>query len=223
MINFWKKQKQNVLILGLPLIGLGIVFFLIIPQKKSIEYRVDEIQKMIARHEDKIKKISEIDRMRQQYKLIEGSAKDIGVIFSSDKVVEVIEKIEKMAEETGNKISIEIDEIKKDEKKSTDNKKQNNVLQPAVENYITMRIKLEGSFRNLVEFVNKVEKFDYYADIFSLQTTIEKPISVNYSGSYISPFVGGVAVPKEKEIERLTNEQGERIIYSTLNVLFYMN
>ncbi len=226
MINFWKKQNQSILIFGLPIVGLFIVFFLIIPQKKNIDDKTNEIQKMIARHEDKSKKISEIDKMRQQYELIEKNAENMGVVFFSEKVVEVIEKIERIAEETENKISIEIDEgkeDKEDKKKSTDSKKQNETLKPATENYITVKIRLEGSFRSLLEFVNKIEKFDYYADIFSLQTTINKPASASYSGSYANPFVGGSEAPKEKEIEKLTNEQGERIIYSTLDVLFYMN
>lgn len=223
MKNFWKKQNQNILICGLPIVGLVIVFLLIIPQKKSMDYKANEIQEMITQHEIKSKKISEIDKMRQQYEFIERNSNNIGLVFSSDKVVEVIEKIEKIAEETGNKISIEIDENKKDEKKSIEKEKKDKVLQPAAENYITMKVKLEGGFHDLMKFVNKVERLGYYADIFSMQTTIEKPASANYSGSFVNPFAGGLVETKEKEIDRSTTEQGERIIYSTLDILFYMN
>ncbi|MCK9379178.1 MAG: hypothetical protein M0P97_03495 [Candidatus Moranbacteria bacterium] len=224
MKKFWKKQKQNVFIIGLPLIMVGFVFFLIIPQMKEIDLQINETQKVIANHDAREKKIAEIEKMRQQYALIDENKGNVGVLFSPDKIVEVIEKIEKMAEETDNEIAIEIDDKKNDVSvKKTEKSKSDKILQPALENYITVRIRLTGSYRNLVNFVNKVENFDYYADIFSIQITTEEPANISQINSRINPFVGGESSENKSEVKKITNDQGERIIFSNLELLFYEN
>ncbi|TSD00771.1 MAG: Uncharacterized protein Athens071425_574 [Parcubacteria group bacterium Athens0714_25] len=224
MNKFWKNNKQNIFIFGLPLVMAVFVFFLIIPQMKKINQKIEENQKIIADHESKEKKISEIETMRKQYALINENEKNIGMIFSADKIVEVIEKIEKIAQETNNEIVIEIDDKKNNASvKKTEKEEDAKVLQPALENYITIQIKLTGSYRNLVNFVNKVENFDYYADIFSIQATTDEPSNAVQINSRINPFVGGEANKEQLEEKKITNDQGERIIYSSLELVLYEN
>jgi hypothetical protein len=222
MKNFWRKQKQNILILGLPILIFAAVFLLIIPQKEKINKQAEDVQKMIADHEAREKKISELERMRQQYDLIKINDGNMGVLFSSDRVVEVIEKLEKIAQESENIIFIEIeDEAKKTAIKTTEKDKNEEILRPLSEDYIKMNIRLEGSYRNLVEFINKIENADYYADISSVQTTVKKPISAGQSSSFINPFTADINTDPEKKEEKIKDERGDVIVYSNIGVVFY--
>lgn len=222
MNNFWKKQKQTLLVIGLPALAVVFIFFAVLPQKRKIAVQINDAQEIIARRQVMEKKISELGKMREQYDLIQENKGNIGILFSDENVVAVIELLEKIAAETENSITIEIGEKDKVlENKSVKKEEDKLTLKPAGEEYVAMKISLAGSYQNFRKFLAKIENEEYYADVMSIQISVKKPISLmNQGNSIANPFSSESISDTEEDLGEVP-ERKEPEVYSDLKILFY--
>ena len=228
---FWKKYK-NFLILAVLLAFFGGAFFLGISYlMKEINVNNESIKKEIIDHEERQKRLAEIPELRNQFETVERENGKFEITLSQNQMIVLIEKLEEIARGTGNQMTIEDMEIKneEDEKKakkkssgkSGEDKKKLSV--DLVGSYVSMKIKLHGSYNNALNFIEKVENMNYCADIISLQLLTENRDAINRtSGALLSvnPFIERGSVPKSKASKAEAEEYtGEVFIDSVLDIV----
>ena len=155
--------------------------------------------------------------LKNQFEMVQRDEDKIRLSLNRDNLVGLIEKIEKVSEETGNKIKIELSE-ELDDKKSTKLKKdtdkdKNKTINLPSDNYIKIKANLFGNYVGLLGFINKIENMSYYCDIVSFKITDNLKNNGDSSGNPFSESVakeGEAAVPVESNIS------------STIEIVFYL-
>ena len=217
MLNFLKKNKIYLIITAYFVIVGAAYFFLVRPIIRKIEVRNNEIQEKIAGQEIKKEKIMQMPALKSQFEMVQKDEEKIKVSLNKDNLVGLIERIEKISEETGNKIKIELSEEQIDKKntkakKETD-KDKNQIISLPDDNYIRMKVILLGDYSGLLGFINKIENMDYYSDILSFKITDDLKDGSSFSGN---PFSG--SAPKEGENATPIKSN----ISSVIEVVFYL-
>lgn len=171
MINFWKKYKLwlSILITGI-LIGVAFFFvaYKLIVKIKSVS---DVVQEKTIDNENNQSRIAKIPEMEAAQRSFREREADLDATLDEDKEIDFIKKLEALAEVTGNRISLKIDES--DQKKAEAAKKGKNAEESILgslpyDKYITVQINLEGGYSELVNFIHKIENFGYYLNIVSV-------------------------------------------------------
>jgi hypothetical protein len=186
----------------------AIYSFLARPLIRKIEAKNSKIQEIISDQEMKKEKIMQIPALKNQFEMVVKDEERIDIFLSRDNLVGLIEKIEKVSEETGNKIKIELSEEQLDKKNTKSKKdaekgKTSSINLPS-DNYIKMKMTLSGDYAGLLNFINKIENADYYSDIISFKITDNLKNSGNSSGNPFSSSTpreeGAVIIPAESNI-----------------------
>lgn len=217
MKNFIKKNKICVtVIIYLSVLGMTY-FFVANPLLKKIEEKNNLIQEKIATQEINREKISKLPLFKDQFDKIEADESKIKIGLTNDRVVNLLEKIEEISGETGNKVKLEIMDTSAEKtppksKKNAAKEEKNIIDKLPVGRHIVINIKLAGSYRNLIEFINKIESAEYYSDIISVKIT--KELNKNSSSN---PFESEDLENAQKEMQEVKNE-----IYTDLSVAFYL-
>lgn len=172
----WNKYKKFIIAILLIAVFWGFSIFSIFFLTKKIRGKVDGIQAKIIDQEKVGERIQEIPKFEQQDALIREKESSMPALIKEDDAVDLIEKIENLAESTGNQITIEIDEKNKQansapapkKEKEGENKKTIADQLPA-KDYLKLKIRLNGKFNNFIDFAEKLENFPYYSDIISVK------------------------------------------------------
>ena len=97
----------------------------------------------------------------------------LNVFFKQENALSLIQKIEELAIETGNDVSIEITAENsnpgKDAAKKASKEKDTVVTDLPGKDFLTMKLSLKGDFNSTMKFVRRVENMDYFSDIISLK------------------------------------------------------
>lgn len=220
MKKFLKKYKIYVASFTYVLFLVVVYFFIAGPLLSKIENNNNLIKEKIASQENNREKISKLPNLKNQFDKIIANESRIKIGLTSNSVVGLLEKIEEISEETGNKVKIEIADSpvikeKKETSKSKKNvKKEENIIDKLpIDRYIIVNIRLAGNYNNFVNFVRKIETLDYYSDITSI--VMSKEIIKNSSSP--NPFATGELESAQKEMEKIKNE-----VYSEITVAFYL-
>jgi hypothetical protein len=193
MKEFWKKSK--IWILGVGYAILVIVFFnaVIFSLVKNIAKNSNEMQEKITDEELSQKRLSEIPEMKKIHERLADEARPLNVILVSEEEVDFIKKIEALADETGNEISLKIDENKPAETpvkpKAGEKGKEEPKLKLPDYDYFTIQMELKGKYSGLVNFLNKMENFEKYANVIEIKASVEEDEPV---GRSTNPFFGSV-------------------------------
>lgn len=211
--------KNRILLAVITYLTLLFLLFILFvkPLISEIKNKNINIQEKIADSENNQEKISKIPALRDQYELISKEEEKIASLLFRDDVVKLIERIERISEETGNKSSIELAESVVDKKESSKSKKEkeneekNLISSLSSDKYITMNIKISGEYDNFIDFVRKLENLEYYSDVISIKLSkdlekksVENPFETDLSGG------DGVNTNVKDEIS------------STISVIFYL-
>jgi hypothetical protein len=170
---FFKRYKfyLNISIFAI-LLGVGLFFgasWLV----KKIKTTADLIQERIIDDEINQMRIAKIPEMESVQQLFNEKESDFNVILDENSEVDFIKKLESLAENTGNRINLKILEgekkdtapaVKGAKEKSGEEIKKN----LASDKYIIIQINLEGDYMKLLNFIHKLETFNYYANIVSI-------------------------------------------------------
>lgn len=231
MKKIWKNNKLIIVISIYCLALLLVIFFLAVPFSKKIKEKADNIQKKIIDNQIDKERIGKIPQMDEANELIESKKEELDFMMGTDDEVEFIEKLESLAEETGNKMTIKIDDptVSDSKAKKTSNSKKNEkkTIKESLlyDNYVSMEINLTGEYSGLVNFIRKLENFKYYVNVISIESKKEVEISENKVSPEIpkstSLFSGAgmrsSVQPKSEEIRKKEKD----VLASVINIIVY--
>lgn len=219
MKPFLKKYKI-IIAVAVFILAIGAVFYFAVkPLLGAISSKSTKIQEMIASQESKKKRLEELPGLREQFEMVENEEGKMIELFGEDRAVELIEKVERIADATGNKIAIEVPgEKDKTGRVKTEASKEESELRAKLpgKDYLEMTIKLEGNYDQLLNFLGKLEEAGLYSDVISLDVAVkqETPGKSSDSGA-VSPVSGGEAGQEQASV-------GEPVLNSAIGTIFYI-
>jgi len=136
----------------------------------------------------------------------------------------LIEELEKLAQQTGNKINIEVkdnDSEKKRKEKArngTGDKESESLLDNFSEkDFITLDLKLEGDFEGIMIFLNKLENMKYFSDVISLYISKKQEDENSDKSLPTDIFLGSKS---DQDISQESNAS-EFPVNALIEVIFY--
>ncbi len=221
MKNFLGKYKEHVAIVVYLGLLWGLVYFVVFPAVEKINAKANSIQEKLAEKEGSGRKLDKISKMKDQYEMIKNEEGKVQNLLSYDQAIVLIEAVEKLAAETGNKAEIKVEEREntatatkaKSVKKETAGKENEILPNLPSDKYLKMTISTSGSLEGLIDFIRRLENIQYWSDIISLEISSQKTESEAYQPNPMSPAPeAGSGAPQENAAE----------INSTLGVIFYL-
>lgn len=169
MKKFTIKYKLSLLIfIYLALIASG-VYFLVRPLIQKIRTQAYNIQtKSIDREIEKaeIRKLPEIEKEWNDY---DSQRESLDVILGKSDQVSFIENVESIADKTGNKINLKIEDSKKDVGFIARSK---DILKGiSYPDYFPIEINLEGDYGGLVNFMHLLENSHFYVNVIAISSS----------------------------------------------------
>lgn len=220
MKNIWKNHKWLIISAVYVLVMSGFVYFIFLPYVNKIKQKSDSIEEKKLDSQITRSKLEKIPQMEKDFMIFQDNKEAVETIIGQQDVVFFIKRLESLAENTGNKIIITVDESdssKSKAQKQTKNKEKTIKEELAHSNFISLNINLIGEYKGLVNFINKLENDKYYANIISLdmhKKIEEKSNSNNRTEANIFSSVG--KVPKADP------EKKTEVLNSNLGVVIYL-
>lgn len=233
MKNFFQKQREIVAIASYICLILALIYFVILPLISRINGVKDEIQEESLNQEIKKQQIEDLPKMQSQFEILQKNEELLSVLLNRDDAVVLIEKLEKAAESSGNKISISVQDQNQNSQKNslqTVPAKKPDAKKPADDtlvgklpsaDYLQMKITLTGNYNSMLNFIGTLEKFEYYADIIGIQIKQSSGSGGNEQSSSVGDF-GFVKTQKKDDIAKKAEESKiEENLETSLDVVFY--
>ncbi|HOW60485.1 MAG TPA: type II secretion system protein GspM [Candidatus Moranbacteria bacterium] len=217
MKKFLKNQKIIIAISAYAILVVFLFYFVILPLVSKIEETKDQIQEGNLNQEMLREKLTELPKIKQQYDALEEHRSLEDVLLDKNNPVALIEKLEKIAQESNNKIKISAQNSQPEKKSS--NTKSIKVAEetlisklPSTE-YLQMQVSLTGFYNNIINFINKLEGTIYYFDIVGIKIR-QSEENTNYNSS---PFNQSSPADSKKTAE----EPKEKVLEAILDIVFY--
>jgi hypothetical protein len=245
MKNFLNRQREKVAIFLYITLVASLIYFVVFPVLATITNLNNDIQEEMMKQENVNIHIGELPVVQKQYKALQENGDLSTILLDRNKAVILIEKIEKIAEKTNNKITISVDDKivnKADESTKNTTKKLSAKELAALEDslvgnlpstdYLQMKIVLTGDYKSIINFINILEKFEYYGDITEIKINTDvsndKLSSSGQSiqgggmfGSSIVQITDNVAPENNANKDNAIADKGK--LAATLQVVFYTN
>lgn len=227
MRKFFQKQREIITIIVYIGFIAMLIYFVVLPLLSRISGTKDQIQEETIKQEIKQQQISELPKMENQYAILQNNEKLVDVLLDKNDAVALIERLEKLAQDSGNEIVISIQEaiIQKNtppakavqSKTNTDDELVRSL--PSTD-YLQMKITLTGNYNAIVKFVELLESFEYYCDIVAIQIKQKEEnnkISDIGIKAPVSPFEPNTA----KNTEETADSNNENKLEASLDAVFY--
>lgn len=224
MKNFWEKYKEFVVVSAYIFFVVCLILFAIKPLFLSIDEKINYIGEQKANQEIKQKKIDELPSIKKKVDIIEQKKSQLDVFIDAEYALPLIEELEKLAQQTGNKINIEVkdnDSEKKRKEKArngTGDKESESLLDNFSEkDFITLDLKLEGDFEGIMIFLNKLENMKYFSDVISLYISKKQEDENSDKSLPTDIFLGSKS---DQDISQESNAS-EFPVNALIEVIFY--
>lgn len=227
MKEILEKYKILITTLVFLMLLLAVMFFIAGPFVNKIKEKADNIQKKKLDNQMDRERIVKIPQMEETQKIIQENSSMINVILNHDDEVEFIKELEKIAEETENKMTLSVDEKTSNSKPKIENdkedKKKGILNSLSYNNYISIKVIIEGNYLGFMNFMNKLENFKYYVNIISLD--LKK--SVEAKGNTDTSRDGSIfSAPSSETLQKNTSEENisrkeKDTLLSTINIIVY--
>ena len=181
MKRFFQKQREAIIILSYIVAIAALVYFVILPLLARINLVGDQIQEKTLQQQIVEKQLNDLPKMEEQYNYLSKNEGLIDVLLDRNNAVALIEKLEKLAENSGNKITISVQETsvqssqmqvaQKTASKSSAKKDAPETIidkLPSAD-YLQMKISITGDYNAIENFISTLENFEYYSDIIGIQ------------------------------------------------------
>lgn len=225
MKNFFNKQREIIVLLVYAAIIAGLIYLVILPLFSRINGMNDQIQQESMKRESVKLHINELPKIQKQYQTLESSGDLESVLLDKNKAVVLIEKLEKLAEDTNNKITIAVQDnapAKKAPAKSAASSDDALVAGLPSPDYLQMKITLSGDYNSIVKFIGLLEKFEYYADITAVQINKAETDAMAQSTSNVGMF-GTAAASAASTVKKVSKVPASDTLTATLDTAFYTN
>lgn len=222
---FFEKNKYPLIIAILFLVWISFLLLIIFPEKDSLHNKFVDLEKEKLNNQANNEKLSSLGDLKRISGLLDSEKKNLEVIFSEDKIIDLVDELEKIAEEVGGEISISVasEEGRKIEtvNVSKDEKREEDFLKNLpTQNYFEIDISLEGDYNKTLNFIKKINSIKYYNVIKSFEMGMQER-SLNKSDRVVGG--GGVTNLSQDENSNENSLPEEKFfLESKLKVLFYL-
>ncbi len=172
MTKFLKNQRELVVLALFFVVIGGLGYFVIMPLLKSITLVRDGIQEEAIKQDIRRQKLNELPKIREQFAKINNQQNKIDILLSKDQAVVLIERLEKLSQDTGNTIVISINDGLQQAANPALAKAGSataNLVESLPSNdYLKLTISLTGDYDGLFKFISGLETFEYYGDIIGI-------------------------------------------------------
>lgn len=227
---FLTKYKIHITI-GTIFVGWCLfVYFFVIPGIKNLEVNFDSVEMKKIENKVNEEKIVNVSELKNSYDEINQESYNLEVVFSKDKIVELVKDLENIAEKTGNTINITVNEstkiVEAKKTKATTDVHENEILKnlPTKE-YFELDVALRGNYNNLMRFVDKVNNIKYYNviksfDISSIEIEVEQSKQSDDSSQVAINQMNNENISQENSLQ---DENSKKLILeSKLAIIFYL-
>ncbi len=217
---FLNKQREILAILIYAGFIVGLIYLGVLPLVKKIADTNDKIQQENAQQEGIRTHINELPKIQKQYQDLQDKGDLMGVLLNKNKAVVLIERLEELASNTDNKITISIQDtalVKNIPAVKTADSTETLVSILPNPNYLQMKINLDGSYNSVIKFFSLLEKFEYYSDIIAIQ--INKSDLAKPNGAMFSDSSGVLKTDNNVQIIPVVDDK----LSASLDVVFYTN
>ena len=192
MINKLKQHKILVNISFFSVVTVVIMFFVAMPLIRKIKIQTDEIQQKIMDREINQSRLAKLPEMEKRHEIFASQQKNLEVIINSDQEVDLIKKLESLAEETGNKLTLKIN----DENGKTPQKGDDIKSKLPYNNYIVMQLSLEGYYEGFINFIHKLENLNNFVNVTSI--SLAKAVVENQENNGSAGYANNESVPSKE-------------------------
>ncbi len=199
------------------------IIFVLIPFANKMKENSDNVQKKLVELEIEGDKISELPDIKNKFTKVEADKDELNVFFSEDKIVDLVQEIEKISEETGNDINISVAEegLSTRKPRSSKDKEEDKALLLqgfSEEEYFKMDIEVIGSYRGLINFINKFNNLEYYNSLVGFDVE-------SYEEEYKEErkLIESEAPRANSNSANDSNSASRLVLKSKLNFVFYLN
>ncbi len=216
---FWKKHKFFIAIALYIVIVFAVGYLVKIFLIDKIIEKSDKIQEMNIDSQlsrDKISKIPEMENANEEY---ERNKETLNMVIVPSGEVEFIRNLEFLAENTRNKISLEIEDVQDSSKAKAKTTKKKKDEEKGIfdlltyDKYLKIKVTLEGDYAGLVDFISKLENFKYYVNVVSIDAKKEIVGNSNERN-------GNIFSPDNSKEEKALPEYAE-IIRTKMEIIVY--
>lgn len=191
ILSLPKKYMPLAVLLSLLLAIGGIVWYGMLPLRESLEEKMRGIQEFYAGRENRERQVNKLPELEGQYDVIVANEKTLDILIMEDEIVDFVKIVERLASEMDVTMSIsskdggKIIEPKKpaaatSKASGTDQEsvsEKNNVPQKAVnildavpfDRYLSLSVKVEGRYDDIVAFLGKLETLPFGLDIIKVE------------------------------------------------------
>jgi len=226
MKNIWTSHKLAIIILSYIIIASSVIYFLALPLVKEIQNTSNQIQEKLADQQVKQNRLSKLPQMEKDWSDYQSQKKDLDVTLGSSDEVGFIESLESLAGQTKNSINLQIGkpvDSKKLAKTKRSNQNKNNSEEDILDGihykkYFPVKISLKGDYNGLINFIHKLENFNFYINIISIDVKKEKIVQ-DQNSAQAKLFPSGIFSKNAQNKD--SNSVQKEILNSNLNVIVY--
>lgn len=194
------------------------LFFVLKPAINRLSDNSDNVQKKLIELEIEKGKVSELPRIKDKFMKVDMSKDKLNVLFAEENIVDLVKDMEKLAEKTGNTISISVEEesdsvkiknmtVKKDSEEEAD-KLLDDFLE---EEYFKIDVDIMGDYLGLIKFIDGLNSLDYYNSLVGFEIASQEEEKKSDGDIRKSE------ANKSDQVER------NLILSSKLSIVFYLN
>lgn len=227
MGNIWKKHKAPLIIIGYIIIVASFVYFIFMPFINKIKIKSDLIEAKNIDSQMRKASLDTVPDMEKDYNNYLGNSAATDVILNSPDEVVFIKKLESLAEQTGNTISLDIDDqaalsgtVNKPGGTTAKNTQKTIRDTLAYTKYVSMKIELKGDYPGFLNFINKLENDNYYVNVLSIY--MQKGIVTPDNTSQIDTSSGNNIFSAGSQKSQPSSPVSKEILDSTLTVVIYI-
>lgn len=211
MREIWKKNKIWLIIAAYMLLLTAVFIFVVCPMVGKMSETRDIIQKKIIDNEINQSRIAKIPEMEGASQAFNARKNDMNVILDKNNEIDLIRKLETLAEITGNKINLEIADDQQKKAVAPKGKESEDIIKnlPS-DKYILVQINLEGGYSELINFIHKLENFNYYVNIVSINASKDFSEEV---GNNANPYAGDRASEKNLNFKEIIKSKIAAAVY----------
>lgn len=205
MKDFFKKYKIQSVVSTYTVVVFMMFYFLVMPTIAEIRDTANKINQEKIAGELKEEQLMTVSTMEDDYNKFKDNEDGFDIIVDPKNEVELIKDLESIADQTGNKIELKIQEDAdtkpRARQKTTEEDIKGNLK---YSNYLSILIAIEGDHTSLINFINKIENYKKTINIISISS--EKKETVIDSKN--SNSIGAIS--------------GEEVINSIFDVVVYI-
>lgn len=215
MKSIWLKYKSIIITVAYVILVGAFIYFAVMPLVSSIRLRAYQSQSKAIDREIEKAQIDRLPEIKKEWTDYESRQGVMNVILSQQDQVGFIEDIETIAQTSGNKIELKIEDGSKDISFAAKSKEiMSKVTYPT---YFPIEISLEGNYDGLVNFIHMLENSQFYVDIIAISSTKDSPDSNNNNNR--NPF-GSIASPSATSVAS-TDNNGDDFIKTNITAIVY--